>query len=861
MFAISRHVACNTSGGNPGFKFGTSANTSTLGLAYVQSLLQIVVPRLPAGIAPQQYWNKIRTMGLLQDVLFAVRTFRKNPGPVVLAILAAALGIGANTAIFSVIRGVLLRPLPYLEPDRLVVIRDSNPAAGTFHENSSSANFLDWRDQNQVFASMAAFADWVPAALIDGEPEQLMAEHVSANFFATLGVRPALGRDFTEQDDQLGRNDVVILSDGFWERCFGRDRAVLGRKILLDNAPYTIVGVMPPKFVPPNIDQYRRPVELWRPLAEWTRENRSGRYIRVIARLKLGVTLDVVRARMVDLSRRLGRIYLEDAGWETETHRLDDEIAGGVGRPLWTLMAAFGLLLMIACANIANLLLARATTRHQEFAIRSALGGRRSRLFRQVLTEALLLSGCGSVLAVILAFWARGLLAAMANAFLPGAPAVRLDLPVLVFAASVSALAGLAFGSIPAFQSASADISQTLKASVRTTTPRTARIRAVLMIGELAVALVLLTGAGLLLNSFRRIHSLDLGFREGHVLVGDIRLRRGGDESPSNSAYMTELLDRVKRLPGVQSAAVVQAPPLWGGGGEVSFTIEGRPPLRADELQSTMINFCTPEYFHLLEMRLSRGRLFDQHDGPASPPVVVINETMARRYFPNEYPIGKRMKLIPPEWQTVVGIVADVRQTSIIDEPAPQVYFPYAQHPLPRMRLLIRSAGDPAGLVGPIRREMSQMHPLVPLAKAGPLDETVSALIAPSRFMLLLLGVCAGLAVVLAAVGIYAVMSYTIAERTREIGVRIALGARPFNVVALIMRQGGLVTAIGLSTGLTLSLIFGHVLQALLYGITPHDPVTLIGAAVFLAAIALAAMVVPALKATRLDPIVAIRCE
>src|SRR3984885_3892976 len=331
-----------------------------------------------------------------------------------------------------------------------------------------------------------------------------MAEHISANFFATLGVRPPMGRDFPEQEAQLGRNDVVILSDGFWERRYGRDRAVLGQKILLDNAPYTIVGVMPARFVSPNIGQRRRPVELWRPLAEWTHEDRSSRYMRVIARLKPGVTLDVARARMVDLSRRLGRIYPEDAGWETETHRLDDEVAGGAGRPLWILMAAFGLLLMIACANIANLLLARATTRHQEFAIRSVLGGRRSRLFRQVLTEALLLSGCGSVLAVLLAFWTRGALVALANALVSEAPVIHLDLPVRAFAAFVSALAGLAFGSIPAFQSASTDISQSLRTSARAITPRSKRIRAALMIGEFAIALVLLTGAGLLLNSFRR---------------------------------------------------------------------------------------------------------------------------------------------------------------------------------------------------------------------------------------------------------------------------------------------------------------------------------------------------------------------
>jgi putative ABC transport system permease protein len=795
------------------------------------------------------------------DLRFAFRTFRRNPGPIVLAILAVALGVGANTAIFSVVRSVLLRPLPYLEPDRLVVIGDSNPAAGTINEGNSSANFLDWRDQNQVFASMAAFADWVPAALLDGEPEQLMAEHISASFFGTLGVRPAIGRDFTEEEDRLGRNNVVILSDGFWDRRFGRDPSVLGRKILLDNAPYTIVGVMPAKFLPPNIDHRHRPIELWRPLAEWTHDNRSSRYMSVIARLKLGVTLDVARARMLDLSRRLGRIYPEDAAWETETHRLDEVIAVGVGRSLWTLMAAFGLQLLIACANIANLLLARATTRQQEFAIRSALGGGRSRLFRQVLTEALLLSGCGSGLAVLLAFWTRGLLAAMANAFVSEAPAIHLDLPVLAFAAFVSALAGLAFGSIPAFQSASTDISQTLRTSARTITPRSKRIRAALMIGEFAIALVLLTGAGLLLNSFRRIQSLDLGFREDHLLVGDVRLRRGRDENPSNLAYMTELLDRVKRLPGVQSAAVVESPPLWGGGGDDSFTIEGRPPLRADEPQSTLVNFCTPEYFHLVEMRLIRGRLLDWHDGPTSPPVVVISETMARRYFPNEDPIGKRMKLTPPVWQTIVGIVADVRQTSIIEEPAPQVYFPYAQRPLSRMRLLVRSAGDPASLVHPIRREMSRMHPLVPLAKAARLDETVSAWIAPSRFMLVLLGCCAGLAALLAAVGIYAVMSYTVAERTQEIGIRIALGARPSNVLVLILRQGGLVTAIGLSAGLTLSLIFGHVLQALLYGVTPHDPVTLAAAAGFLACISLAAMLAPALKASRCDPIAAIRSD
>jgi putative ABC transport system permease protein len=375
----------------------------------------------------------------------------------------------------------------------------------------------------------------------------------------------------------------------------------------------------------------------------------------------------------------------------------------------------------------------------------------------------------------------------------------------------------------------------------------------------MALALVLLTGAGLLLNSLRRVQALDLGFREDHLLVGDVRLKRGQQENPSNLAFMTELVDRVKGIPGVQSAALVEAPPLSGGSGKHPFMIDGRPPLREDELQSTLINFCTPEYFHLLGMQLIRGRLFDRRDGPGSPPVIVIGQTVARRYFRNEDPIGRRIKLGPREWQTVVGVVADVRQTSLTDEPAPQVYSPYAQHPLPRMRLVIRSAGDPAGLVGPIRREMSHMHPLVPLASAGTLDQALSALIAPRRLTLLLVGCCAGLAVVLAAIGIYAVMSYIIAERTQEIGIRITLGARSSNVLILILRQAGFVIAIGLSAGVALSLIFGHVIDARLYGITPHDPATLTAAAAFLAGIAFMATLVSALKATRLDPLVAVR--
>lgn len=708
---------------------------------------------------------------------------------------------------------------------------------------------------------MAVYSYWVPAMLIDGAPEQLLAEHASASFFDTLGIRPALGRSFTDQDDQPGRNDVVILSDGFWASRFARDPAVIGTKILLDNAPYTIVGIMPPGFVPPNIDHGRRPVSLWRPLAEREAENRSARYVRVIARLKPGINLDLARAQMNDLARRLGGLYKEDAGLETQIDHLDVAITGGFARTLWTLLAAAGLLLLIACANIASLLLARTTARRQEFATRAALGCGRARLFRQVLTESLLLSACGGVLAILLAFWAKDVLAVAAKTFLPGSPATRLDLNVYLFAGLISVLVGLALGSIQAFHAALTDIGEDLARTRHTTTRQAARIRSALMIGELAVTLVLLTGAWLLLSSLRQVQSLDLGFRAEHVLIGDVRMRRGQTEDPANLLFMTELVDRVKRLPGVQSAAVADAPPLSGRGDEQPFLIEGRTAVEPAD-QRAAINTCTPEYFHLLEMRLIRGRLFGSHDGLNTPQVVLVNQAFARMYFRDDTPIGRRIKLITSlEWQTIIGIIADVRQTSITAEPIPQIYFPYAQHPLSRMALVVRASGDPAALSGAIRREMSHMHPNVPLAGAQTIDDLVSDVLAPRRFSTLLLASYAALAILLAVVGVYAVTSYSIAERTREIGVRIALGARPRDVVSLIVRERSLIAGVGLSAGLILSLIFGRVLQTLLYGVTAHDPGTLSAAAVLLAAVVLSAIVIPAAKAARLDPVVALRRE
>jgi putative ABC transport system permease protein len=797
----------------------------------------------------------------MRIVRFAVRLFRASPGPMALAVLATALGVGVNTAIFSVVRAVLLRPLAYVQPDRLVAIQNSNRSSGQLnYPFSMNADFMNWRAQNHVFADMAAGYIWVPAGMIDGVPERLIAEQVSANYFGLLGVRPALGRDFTAQDDQPGRNDVVILSDGFFARRFGRDPAAIGGKILLDNAPYTIIGVMPAGFLPPVVNQRRSAIEVWRPIGHWDPNDRSTRTLQVIGRLAPGISLAAASAEVLAISRRYSRQYPEDAGWQAETSRLDAAIAGDIARPLWVVLSAAGLLLAIACANIANLLLERAATRRQEFAIRVALGGGPARLFRQVLAEGLLLGGCGGALAVLLALWTRSALASGVHAFISSDAEMSLDWLILAFAVALAIVAGLVFGSIPAFQSARVDLGQVLKGD-RGALWAPGRLRNSILIAQVAVSFVLLTGAALLFSSFRNIESVELGYRTDHILISDVRLRRGDKETPANLAFMSELLSRVRTLPNVELAAMAEAMPLSGRDEEHPFSIEGREAPRPEDQQTATINLCTPEYFHLMGIRLLRGRLFDQRDGPKAPAVVILNETLARRYFPNENPIGQRVRAVWGEWATVVGVASDIRQKSSTTMPRPEIYYDYAQHPSPRMSLGLRAAGDPANLFAAIRREMAGMQPSIPLSFARTMDEMIADERAPDRLLTMLVAAFAGLAMLLAAVGIYAVISYSVAERTREIGIRIALGAQPRDVVALIVRQAGSVIGIGLVAGMALALSLGNVLGALLYGIAPHDPAIISGTAALLGVVAFAAMLVPALKAARSDPMVAIRCD
>lgn len=798
---------------------------------------------------------------LAGDLRHAVRMLRKSPVFTVVAVASLGLGIGANTAIFSVVRALLLKPLPYSDPGRLVALFESNASTGTSRVDTALANYEEWRDQTQSFEGVAASAYWVPALTGRGDAEQLLAGHVTANFFSTLGVRPAMGRDFTPEEDQEGRNTVVILSDAFWTGRLGRDPSVLGQELILDKVSYTIIGVMPPEFEHPNIDRRRQRIELWRPLGERGGKSRGPGYLRVVARLKPGVTIQRARAEISELTRRIARQHPHNAALEGQTVELASTIAEEARRPLGLLLGAVGLLLLVACANTSNLLLARGAERRHEFAIRAALGAPRSRLFRQVTTESLLLSAAGGGVGLLFAFWTKDALSALARSYVALARPMELDGWVLSFATAVSLGTGILFGLLPAHAASRAGASDALKSTSRASAGgRTTYLRSMLVISEVALTLILLTSAGLLLRSFWRMQSQDLGFEPQRVLTGEVRLKRGQEATAYNLNFMTGLLSRVKQLPGVEAAAMVEALPLSGRNNDSSFYIEGRPDPPPNAPQETMMNFCTPEYFRLMRIRLLQGRFFEDRDGAGKHQVIVINETLARRYFPGEDPIGKRVKLTP-EWQTIVGVVADVKHRSLTAPPRAQVYLPYAQRALPRMTLAVRVSGDSAVLLKAIRKELAAMDPLLPLGNFRTIEQLLDDAVAPRRLSMLVLVLFACLAMVLAAVGIYGVISYAVAQRSKEIGVRIALGAQPTDVLSLVLRQGLRVVTIGLLLGLAVSLAATRSLGAMLFSVTPGDPLTLIGSMTMLFAVAFVAIMVPARRAARVDPIIAMRCD
>ncbi len=804
-------------------------------------------------------WVRLRQFG--QDLRYGLRMMRRSPGFAAVAVLTLALGIGANTAIFSVINAVLLRPLPYRDPARLVtVLHDGwKPVA--------PANFLDWREQSGAFESMAAAQLWSLTMTGRDRPEQLEVLQTSAEIFHVLGVDAALGRTFAAGEDQPGREHVVVLSHGFWQRRFGGVADVVGQQVTLDGEPYTVVGVMPPEFQ--FAPFWATHAEAWVPLNLGRRVNdRRGQSLRVFARLKPGVTLERAQAEMETINRRLAEQYpRENEGLTVSVDPLHEKVVGKSRPALLIILGAVGFVLLIACANVANLMLAKSALRQREIAVRIALGASRMRVVRQLLTESLLLSLAGGAAGLLLAYWSNTALASLGPDTLPRVRTASLDSAVLLFTLGLSVFVGLLFGLAPALRSTKTDLTESLKSRAQGSARgrRHERVRQLLVVGEIAVSLVLLAGGGLMMRSFLRLTSVDPGFDPRGVTTATVRLagpRYATDEQ--RAAFFQRLTAQLNSLPGVKSASAINHLPLGGDVWTFGFTVEGRPATPEAERPSAVYRVVRPDYFRTMGAALLKGRDFTERDDANSPGVVIVNEALARRQWPGEEPLGKRITVNGEgaKPREVVGVVKDLKQGEWASEPQPEMYLPHLQAASPRsMTLVIRASSDASELGAEVRREVWAVDSDLPVSQVTGMEEVVSNSVGQQRFNTLLIGLFAATALILAAVGVYGVMSHAVAQRTHEIGVRLALGARGRDVLGMIIGQGLRLTFVGLAVGLAGALALMRVMNSLLYEVSATDPLVFGGVAAALTLSALLACYVPARRATKVDPMVALRYE
>jgi putative ABC transport system permease protein len=819
---------------------------------------------------------------LQEDLRYGLRVLIKNPGFTAIAVLTIALGIGANTAIFSLVKAVLLRPLPYKDSERLVMVWEANQKTGVSHVQVSAPNYVDWRDQNEVFEQMAAaFArPDTGVNLTDGaNPEWVQAAITTGNLFAVLGIQPALGRAFLPEEEKAGNNRVTILSDALWRRHFNGDRSIIGKTITLDARSYTVVGILPAAFefpTPHSVDSAakpKEPVELYLPAV--LGKHRGGHNYRVIARLKPGVTLPQAQAHMDAIAARLQQQYPDQqAGMGASVVALSEQVVGKVRMALFVMLGAVGFVLLIACANIANLLLARSAERNREFAIRAALGASRSRIVRQVLGENLLLALAGGALGVLLAYWGVQTLMALSPIDFPRLHETRIDAPVFGFCFLLSIASGLVFGLAPAIQLSRPNLNNSLKDGGGRASEGLGhrRVRGFLIVSEVALSLVLLVGAGLLLRSFIRLQETTLGFDPARVLTMQLSLpgARYGERAQAVPFY-EQLLQRTRNLPGVHSIGLTNYLPLSGSDSGTSFNIDGRPPLPKGEFLEAAPRWISPDYFRTMGVTIVQGRSLSEQDVESNHHVALINETMARRFWPGEDPLGKRITMESQEnpiWHEIVGIVADVRHTALDSEAEPEMYYPYLfaseadSSPWISMYLVVRAnSDDQAGLASALRREVKAVDKDQPVYNVASMTQLMSASVAQRRFNLLLVGFFAAVALVLAAVGLYGVMSYAVTQRTREIGVRLALGAQTHDVLKLVVKQGMKLTLVGIAIGLATACALTRLMKNLLFGVNATDPVTLAVVALLLILAALLACYIPARRATRVDPLVALRYE
>ena len=805
---------------------------------------------------------------LWQDLRYGFRILLKQRGFTTVAIIALALGVGATSAVFSIVNAVLLHPLAIEEPERVVMLWENNPARNHAEVEVSYPNYVSWRERNHVFEEVAA----LPSVNFDmtltgnGEPQQVEASTVSANFFTLLGTRAALGRTFAPEDEKAGAPSVVLISDGLWKRRFGADANVLGQRLTVEGESATIIGVMPADF------DFPKGVELWAPLTPapggWT-EQRGFRVLRAMGRLKPGVSIEQAQSEMDGIARQLAEEFpKENKGYGVTGIPLIKSIFGNARPALFILLGAVFLVLLIACVNVANLLLARAATRQKEIALRLALGASRVRLIRQLLTESVLLALAGGTIGLLLASFGVEYLVTLAPQDIPRIASVGVNAKVIMFAFAVSFLTAIIFGLAPALSVSKPDLNEALKEGGGKSQggARSKRLREMLVVSEVALAVVLMVGAGLLVRSFNNLQRIDPGFNAENVFTARVALVQSKyPEGAQQKAFFEQLLERVKTLPGVESAAVVLMRPLSGTvGWDPPFAVEGQTPEEQTANPYSNYEAISPDYFRTMGIPLVRGRDFNNQDRGDATTVVIINEMMARKYWPGEDPVGKRLKFGKANsnapWLTVVGVVKDVRYREW-DAVRPDIYVPYLQNSEYRTDFVIRTKANPLSLTESFRREVYALDKDQAVAAVTTMDELVSSALARPRFNTLLLSIFAALALSLSAVGVYGVMAYTVTQQTHEIGIRMALGAQVRDVLRMILGQGMKLIVIGLVIGVAGAFALTRLMASLLYGVTATDPLTFTGVAGVLAVVAIAACYIPARRATRVDPMVALRYE
>ncbi len=810
---------------------------------------------------------------IAQDIRYGVRMLAKHKGFTSVAVITLALGIGANTAIFSVVNELLLRPLVYRDAERIVMLWEVTPE-GRHQNTTSRANFRSWRDQNSSYQHIAAFSDQRFNLTGDGEPEELSVQFATPELFKVLGVDPILGRTFLTEDAEANKPPVAVLSFPLWQRRFGGQPSVIGQPITLNGIKFTIIGVMPASF------QFHikhrsgtgRPAELWTvlPMPLGPGANERGRFLSVVARLKDGVSPDQAAAELRTIAARLSDEAPEfNKNYSAEVLPLREQFFGNVRRPLWLMLGAVAFVLFIACANVANLLLSLATSREKEIAVRTALGARRIRIVRQLLTESLLLALLGSALGLGFAWLGIKALMLISPRDLVSLQNVGLNVTVLLWTLGVSLLTGIIFGLAPALHISRLNLNDSLKQGGKAESGQASgsrRLRNALVVSEIALAVVLLASAGLLIKSFIRLEQVDRGFNTDNILTMVIRLPEARyREDAQLVTFFNQALERVRQLPNVRSAGMINFLPLYGGlGSNTGFKILGRPEPPPGQGPSTDVRVVDAGYFLSMGIPLVRGRNFTDGEQREARRVILINEALARRYFANEEPLGQRLDVgmfENPVITEIVGVVGNVRYDSLIDESPPAVYFPHPELAYPFMTLVVRTDGEPAALAPAVQREIRSLDPNQPVADVRTMNEVMAEWVSRSRFNTLLLGLFAALATLLSAVGIFGVMNYSVALRTKEIGLRLAVGAQPRQVLFLILKQGLALTVAGVVVGLAAALALTRLLAGLLFGVTAFDLPTFTTISLLLMIVSLLACYLPARRATRIDPLRALRYE